>query len=103
MGADFIIAVDLSSSVVGPHVSKLDAEKRLRPLPNMMDVVISSLNIMQMRVTRSRLAGEPADVVISPRLGYMRVLDYHHADEANDESHDSADSSSAKRRWRRRR
>jgi len=82
MGADFIIAVDLSSSVVGPHVSKLDAEKRLRPLPNMMDVVISSLNIMQMRVTRSRLAGEPADVVISPRLGYMRVLDYHHADEA---------------------
>jgi NTE family protein len=48
----------------------------------MLDVVISSLNIMQMRVTRSRLAGEPADVVISPRLGYMRALDYHHAEEA---------------------
>jgi len=82
MGADFVIAVDLSSSIVGPHVDKLDAEKRLRPLPNMLDVVISSLNIMQKRVTRSRLAGEPADVVISPRLGYMRALDYHHAEEA---------------------
>lgn len=37
---------------------------------------------MQKRVTRGRLAGEPADVVIAPRLGYMRALDYHHAGEA---------------------
>ena len=27
--------------------------------------------------SRSRLAGEPADVMIAPRLGHMGLLDYH--------------------------
>jgi NTE family protein len=48
----------------------------------MLEVVTSSLNIMQVRVTRSRLAGEPADAVITPRLGRLGMLDYHRAAEA---------------------
>jgi NTE family protein len=40
---------------------------------------MSSLNIMSTRITRSRLAGEPADVVLMPRLGQFGLLDYHHA------------------------
>ena len=43
---------------------------------------MNALNIMSTRITRSRLAGEPADVVIMPRLGQFGLLDYHHAAQA---------------------
>ena len=48
----------------------------------MIEVVAESINIMQVRITRSRLAGEPADVLIMPRLGNMGILDYHRAAES---------------------
>jgi NTE family protein len=37
---------------------------------------------MQVRITRSRMAGEPPDVVVAPRLGDLGLLDFHRADEA---------------------
>lgn len=46
-------------------------------MPSMLDVLTTSLNIMQMRITQSRLAGEPADVVIRPRLNDVAAMDYH--------------------------
>ena len=45
--------------------------------PSMLDVLTSSLNIMQMRITQSRMAGEPADVVIRPRLNDVAAMDFH--------------------------
>ena len=48
----------------------------------MTDVVTASINIMQVRITRSRLAGEPADALITPRLAHFALLDFHRADEA---------------------
>jgi NTE family protein len=88
LGADFVIAVDLGSNIVGHYVRKLESEQRVKKLPGMVDVLITSINIMQVRVTRSRLAGDPADVVIAPRLGHLRVFDYHHAAEAIAEGRD---------------
>ena len=44
--------------------------------------MVQSLNIMQDRITRSRLAGEPPDVSISPRLGYVGLLEFDRAAEA---------------------
>jgi NTE family protein len=41
------------------------------------DVLTNSLAIMQGRISRSRMAGEPADILIAPRLGQMGMLDYH--------------------------
>ena len=32
---------------------------------------------MQGRISRSRMAGEPADVLVAPRLAQMGLLDYH--------------------------
>ncbi|MDR1993988.1 patatin-like phospholipase family protein [Azonexus sp.] len=52
--------------------------------PSLPDVVINSIAIMQGRISRSRLAGEPADVLVTPRLGHLNLLDYHRADEAID-------------------
>ncbi|MFN7086748.1 MAG: patatin-like phospholipase family protein [Burkholderiales bacterium] len=82
MGADFVIAVDLSSAIVGRYAKGLGDEKRRGRLPSMVEVVAGSINIMQVQISRSRLAGEPADVVIAPQLGHLRMLDYHRAAEA---------------------
>jgi NTE family protein len=37
---------------------------------------------MQVRITRSRMAGEPPDLIIAPRLADVGLLDFHRADEA---------------------
>lgn len=47
--------------------------------PSMLDVLASSINIMQERITRSRLAGEPADVLITPRLAELGLMEFHRA------------------------
>jgi NTE family protein len=57
-----------------------EGEKVVRP--SLADVVSNSIAIMQGRIARSRLAGEPADVLIAPRLGQLGLLDFHRADEA---------------------
>ena len=44
--------------------------------------MIESFNIMQDRLTRMRLAGDPPDVHITPRIGHIGWLDFHHAAEA---------------------
>ena len=80
MEADFVIAVDLSSSLVGRFVQ--EGEGRRNKMPNMAEVIIGSLNIMSVRITRSRMAGEPADAVIQPRLGEIGLLEYHRGAEA---------------------
>ncbi|HEX6734550.1 MAG TPA: patatin-like phospholipase family protein [Azonexus sp.] len=55
-------------------------EEPLRP--SLTDVITNSIAIMQGRISRSRLAGEPADVLVAPRLGQLNLLDYHRAGEA---------------------
>src|ERR1700722_1002047 len=50
--------------------------------PSIFGVMTSSLNIMQDRITRSRLAGDPPDVHIAPRLGHLGLLEFDRPDEA---------------------
>ena len=45
--------------------------------PAMLDVLASSINIMQVLITRSRLAGEPADVMVTPRLAELDLMGFH--------------------------
>jgi len=59
-------------------------------MPSIFDVLSMSLNIMQVRITRSRLAGEPADVLIRPRLADFALMDYHRASIAIDEGERAA-------------
>lgn len=49
--------------------------------PNVMDVMAGSIDIMQDRITRSRLAGEPPDVLIAPRLAHIGILEFDRAEE----------------------
>jgi NTE family protein len=101
LGADLVIAVDLGMDTLSlrPRTKVTaapapawrqamgrwlardgDSEAVFRP--SLADVVTNSIAIMQGRISRSRLAGEPADVLIAPRLGQLGLLDYHRADEA---------------------
>jgi NTE family protein len=89
MDAEFVIAVDLSTSIVGRFIRR--PEGRKDGMPNMTEVITSSLNIMSERITRSRMAGEPADAVVHPRLGDMGLLEYHRGAEAIEEGRAAAE------------
>ncbi|AXR06638.1 patatin-like phospholipase RssA [Salinimonas sediminis] len=49
--------------------------------PGILSVMSSSLEILQARVTRSRLAGDPPDVLIEPNLTDVGLLEFHRAAE----------------------
>ncbi|MFO1345591.1 MAG: patatin-like phospholipase family protein [Rhodocyclaceae bacterium] len=100
LGADLVIAVDLGSDVVGHRfkgrpqpswrqridqwLGRADSAEAANG-PSLLDVVAGSINIMQVRIARSRLAGEPADVLIAPRLAQVGLFDYHRGEEAIEE------------------
>ena len=66
----------------GDELAVPRASSSSEALPPLVSVISSSINIMQVRIARSRLAGEPADVMISPRVGQLGLMDYHRAAEA---------------------
>lgn len=49
--------------------------------PSLFGVMVSALNIMQDRLTRSRLAGEPPDIHIKPMIGHIGLLEFEKASE----------------------
>jgi NTE family protein len=112
LGADIVIAVDLNTELVGRRFDPVEPEATaatatpaiaaqapqwlmdaVSPVlqrvlqarvdhPSYFGVLANSLNIMQDRITRTRLAGDPPDVLLCPRLGEFSWLDFHRADEA---------------------
>lgn len=48
--------------------------------PGLYDVVASSINIMQDRITRSRMAGDPPDIVLTPRMAELGLLEFDEAE-----------------------
>lgn len=51
-------------------------------MPSILDVMGRSINIMELRIGRSRLAGDPPDVLLMPRMPGIGLLDFHRAEEA---------------------
>ena len=126
MGADFVIAVDLSHGIVGnntfvqdttpelgvSHSEKDDQQiikKRNRllealnsrlaaidfsalswtkhsqdvePLPNIFDVITSSINIMEAHISAANLKADPPDLIIQPNLSHIKFLEFNRASEA---------------------
>ncbi|MBF7072836.1 patatin-like phospholipase RssA [Glaciecola sp. MH2013] len=108
LGADFVIAVNLSADFRPRLIETCEREHEENqrktdemldkasdgfikkwfspdPKPNKMtppgivSVMSSSLDILQARVTRSRLAGEPPDILIEPQLQDVGTLEFHRA------------------------
>ncbi len=65
------------------YISSL--RKKQTPDPGLFDVIVGSVDIMQDRITRSRMAGEPPDVHIKPRLSHIGLMDFDRARECIDE------------------
>jgi NTE family protein len=55
----------------------------------MIGVISSSLDILQARVTRSRLAGEPPDILIEPQLQAFSMMEFYRAQELIEEGRNS--------------
>ena len=47
--------------------------------PGISSVMVDAFNITQDRIARSRLAGDPPDVMISPKLGRVGLFEFHQA------------------------
>lgn len=60
------------------HIREWLAEE---PLPNIFEVILSSINIMESQITRSRLRIDPPDFLIQPPLGSVRFLEFNRAEE----------------------
>jgi len=58
--------------------------------PNIFEVLASSIYIMEMQITATRLKTEPPDLLIQPKLGHIRFLDFHRAQEAIGEGYREA-------------
>ena len=65
------------------HVWRGDNRK-----PGLFDVMASSVNIMQDQITRSRMAGDPPDLILVPRLERLGLLEFYRATEAIREGKD---------------
>lgn len=108
LGADIVIAVNLNGGIVGKHLEKsrlvkkqnnrvadklsslvreytnftlFNGEDSEEP-PSLMDAIAGSVNITQDRLTRSRMAGDPADIILAPKLSDIGLLELYRANEA---------------------
>jgi NTE family protein len=109
LGARYVIAVNLNSDLCGrgsllpdsatmdPAASEAPRVEPARPAarkllqrqifgggdsgPGISSVMIDAFNIVQDRIARSRLAGDPPDVIINPRLAGFGLFDFHRADD----------------------
>ncbi|RLA29351.1 MAG: patatin [Gammaproteobacteria bacterium] len=122
LGADIVIAVNLNSGVIGKHnngirdpvpendlgvLSNLKQQAReysnsIFPnrdekdaAPGLFYAIANSVAIVQDRITRSRLAGDPADILLSPQLAHIGMLEFHRATEAIREGESCVESSLA--------
>jgi NTE family protein len=58
------------------------ADKARKPnAPGLATVMVDAFNITQDRIARSRLAGDPPDIMIAPKLAKMGLFEFHRAQE----------------------
>jgi NTE family protein len=55
------------------------------PAPSILNAMSGSLDILQGRVTRSRLAGDPPDILIEPQLRDFGMMEFYRANELIEE------------------
>jgi NTE family protein len=69
----------------GPMWDAADRVRRrqspARYAPGIANIMIDAFNITQDRISRSRLAGDPPDLMVTPRLAAIGLFEFHRADE----------------------
>ncbi|UHC17955.1 patatin-like phospholipase family protein [Methylobacterium currus] len=90
-GADAVMeaAAEAAAMPEEPRRWPLIGGRRTRPKPRpeigapsgIASVMVDAFNITQDRISRSRLAGDPPDVMINPKLAQMGLFEFHRAEE----------------------
>jgi NTE family protein len=84
--------VNRISDMVSDYRSTLFAgSKRPDQAPNLFEALIRSVNITQDRITRSRMAGDPPDILIAPKLSQIGLLEFYRGVEAIEEGRKSVE------------
>lgn len=68
-------------SLDNPALNQVKSWLAEEPLPNIFEVLLSSINIMETQVTESRLKMDSPDLLIQPNLGHIGFLDFNRAEE----------------------
>jgi len=55
--------------------------------PDIIEAVMTSINIMKERITRINLAVEPPDILIQPRLGQLKMMDFDQVEQTIEEGY----------------
>lgn len=79
---DLIAVVKNIPTALRERADAMNLFKNGADKPGYFDVLSNAIDIMQDHITRSRLAGEPPHVQISPDVGHIRLMDFDHAEAA---------------------
>jgi NTE family protein len=88
MGAELVIGVDLSYEFIKENLrSRKRKQLSKNPIvdwltpdrPNIIDVIESSIFMMQLQITEKNIALNSPDILIRPALGSARIFDFHKA------------------------
>ena len=96
------IAQDLTNRLnefSSPALSQVRQRLHRDPVPNIFDVLTTSINIMEVQITATKLATDPPDLLIQPKLGDIRFMEFHRAEEAVAEGYREA-MTQFKQRWK---
>jgi NTE family protein len=66
------------------HITRRRLLETQTEVPGLPTVMIEAFNVMQDRIARSRMAGDPPDVLIGPKVSRVGMFDFHRAGEAID-------------------
>ena len=81
--------IDKLANTLGPIRERIEmilpADEEADHSPGMFETMNASIDIMQDRITKSRLAGDPPDILISPHLAHLGWLEFDRASEAIEE------------------
>lgn len=68
----------------------LNQNDEVKP-PSLFEAIAGSVNIFEDRITRSRMAGDPPDILINPRLAHISPIEFYRAQEAIEEGEDAVE------------
>ena len=68
-------------SLDNPALNQVRAWLAEESLPNIFEILLSSINVMETQITRARLHMDPPDLLIQPCLGHIRFLEFNRAEE----------------------
>jgi NTE family protein len=76
LGADVVIAVDLQSAAPTTTAREQCEGSDDDTLPSVRSVIAMSLDVMQARLSRARLVGDPPDLLLAPRVRHIPLLEF---------------------------